>query len=78
MRFGVTLCLPDDSVVVRKFVCYSYRSAVTRGRQWKRRHPDHIVRVISLVPRDTSEPEVIKLIPLFNARTRAPLLAVGT
>jgi len=70
MKFGVVRCTPDDDRVIEKFVCYNYRSAVTRGRHWKRAHPNDVVRVVSLVPGDTSEPEVIQLIQLFHDRKR--------
>ena len=57
--WGVTLCAPDDTHVVEKMVCYNERNALRQGRQWKRQHPDHLVRVFSLMARDTSEPEVL-------------------
>lgn len=64
MKFGVTLCSPDDRRVLKKLVCYSELSATRRGRAWKRRNPDHVVRLVSLLPGDTSAPIEIPLVPL--------------
>lgn len=66
MKWGLTLCSPGDRRVIRKLVCYNERSAIHRGRAWKRRYPDHVVRAISLLPGDTSPPEEISLVPLAH------------
>jgi len=66
VRWGLTLCAPKDQHVVRKLVCYNERSALHRGRAWKRRYPDHVVRAMSLLPRDTSPPEEIAFVRLAH------------
>ena len=53
-KWGVVLCSPNDGRVVRKFVCHNEKSATIRGRIWKRRHPDCVVRIFSLLSGDTS------------------------
>lgn len=58
-RWGVTLCAPDDSHVVERMVCFNERNARRQGVQWKQRKPDHVVRVFSLRPRDTTAPEIL-------------------
>lgn len=70
MKFGVVMCNETDTLVIAKAVCYNERSAETRGRAWKRRNPKCIVRVVSLMPGDTSDPRIIKLVPLFHERPR--------
>jgi hypothetical protein len=64
VKFGLTLCDPEDVRVVEKHICHSRRSAELRGRRLKRQHPDHVVRLVSLLPGDTSPPEEIPLVPL--------------
>jgi hypothetical protein len=54
MKWGVVLCSPDDLRVLKKMVCFNELSAIRRGRHWKRRDPDHVVRTFSLLPGDTS------------------------
>jgi hypothetical protein len=72
VKHGLVLCAPGDTHVVTRYVCHNYRSAVTRGRAWKRKYPDHVVRVISLCPGDTAPPEVIELVLLsYGRRKRA-------
>ena len=58
-RWGVTLCAPGDTHVVDRMVCYNEKNARLRAKQWKRRRPDHIARIMSLLPGDTSPPEVV-------------------
>ena len=59
-RWGVTLCAPGDTHVVDRMVCYNERNARRQGRQWKKHKPDHVVRVVSLLPGDGSAPEVVR------------------
>jgi hypothetical protein len=54
VKWGVVLCAPGDLSVLKKMVCYNELGAVRRGRDWKRRHPECIVRTFSLLPGDTS------------------------
>jgi hypothetical protein len=63
MKWGVVICSPDDLRVLEKMVCFNEIGAVRRGRDWKRRHPDHVVRTFSLLPGDTSDGEEIGVVP---------------
>ena len=64
------MCAPDDSRVLEKAVCYNEKSAVLRGRGWKRRNPERIVRAFSLLPGDTSRPIEISLVLMSHSRVR--------
>jgi len=70
MKFGLVRSTPDDERVIEKFICHSYRSARTRGRAWKRKYPDQIVRIVSLIPGDTSIPEEVGLVLLYHQQER--------
>lgn len=64
MKWGVVLCSPNDGRVLEKAICHNEHSATVRGRDWKRRHPDCIVRTFSLLSGDTSAGCEIGLVPL--------------
>lgn len=51
--------LSSATRVVAKAVCYSERNAYNKGRAWKASHPGYVVRVVSLLPGDTSPPETL-------------------
>jgi len=59
MRWGVVMCAPGDRRVVKKFICFNELGATRRGRLWKRRNPDHVVRTFSLLPGDRSPAQEI-------------------
>jgi hypothetical protein len=61
-RFGVTLCAPGDACVLKKMVCFNALGATRRGRDWKRRHPECVVRTFSLLPGDTSPGDEITVV----------------
>lgn len=62
MKWGVVLCAPHDGRVLQKKVCYNELGAVRRGRDWKRRHPECVVRTFSLLPGDTSGGDEIGIV----------------
>jgi hypothetical protein len=63
VKWGVVLCAPGDLQVLEKMVCYNELGAVRRGRDWKRRHPECIVRAFSLLPGDSSPADEIGIVP---------------
>lgn len=71
-KWGVVRCAPDNSRIFDKLVCYNERNALIRGRDWKRRYPDQLVRVVSLLPGDTSPPTDIEFVPLARQYHRKP------
>lgn len=58
-KYGAVLLAPDNSHVVEKMVCFNEKNARLQCKQWKRRRPDHIARIMSLLPGDRSPPEVV-------------------